>query len=236
MIRAVIVEDSRLARLELSTLLQVHAQIQLVGEAASAQEGVKLIQLVQPDLVFLDIDLGGKHAFNLLAQIDTNPAIIFTTAFDQYALKSFDYNTVDYLLKPIVPLRLEKAIEKAEALLNDKVIMPEQRVADKIFIQDRNKTWLVALNDIYLFESKGNYTQVFFKQNRPLILKSLQQMYDSLDKQQFIRVNRQQIINVDFIQEFLHTFTRGLTIKLRNGDMIAVSRRQVSAIKKIFGM
>ena len=117
MIKAVIVEDSRLARLELKTMLKGFAQIEIAGEAESATEALAMIASEQPDLLFLDIQLPGKNGFEILQELDQVPAVIFTTAFDQYALQSFEYNTIDYLLKPIVPERLERAIMKAEEQL-----------------------------------------------------------------------------------------------------------------------
>ncbi|MDB5123947.1 MAG: LytTR family two component transcriptional regulator [Mucilaginibacter sp.] len=120
MINAILIEDSRLARQELKELLKSFPQVQIAGEAGTASQAEELIKLVNPDLIFLDIHLPGKSGFDILQELDSVPAVIFTTAFDQYALQSFDYNAIDYLLKPIVPERLEQAIQKAEILLKEK--------------------------------------------------------------------------------------------------------------------
>jgi len=167
------------------------------------------------------------------------PAVIFTIAFDQYALQSFEYNTIDYLLKPISPERLEKAVLKAEGQLRT-VPKPDQREKpqenDRIFVKDGKKCWFITLANIRLFESKGNYTQIFFDDNSPLILKTLQHIEDSLDAQQFVRVNRGQIINIKFIKNVVKWFDGRLKITLTRGGEIEVSRRQMNRIREIFSI
>jgi len=237
MIRAIIVEDSRLARQELKELLKIHPQIEIVAEAASVDVAMALILKEDPDLVFLDIHLPGKSGFDLLAELDHLPAVIFTTAFDQYALQSFDYNTIDYLLKPIVPERLSSAILKSEALLHavrSKPAAGRLSADSRIFVKDGSKCWFVTLSDIRLFESKGNYTQLFFNEDHPLILRTLQQLEDTLDEKLFIRINRQQIINVNFISTVAEWFGGRLKLTLSSGESVEVSRRQLNRFKNLF--
>lgn len=240
MIKAVIVEDSRLARLELKTMLKGFSQIEIAGEAESATDALALIASEQPDLLFLDIQLPGKNGFEILQELDQVPAVIFTTAFDQYALQSFEYNTIDYLLKPIAPERLERAIMKAEEQLQQQkkteACTAKLTAASSIFVKDGNKCWFVTVGTIRLFESKGNYTQIFFEKNSPLILKSIQHVENTLDVQQFIRVNRQQIINVKFISGVAETFGGRLKLTLITGEQVEVSRRQVNRIREIFSL
>ncbi len=239
MIKTVLVEDSRLARLELRELLKSFGQIEVLGEAENAGHALEMIHSLQPDLIFLDIHLPGKNGFEVLQELDKVPAVIFTTAFDQYALQSFEYNTIDYLLKPISSERLEKAILKAEKQLRT-VFKPDQREKlqenDRIFVKDGKKCWFIILASIRLFESKGNYTQIFFDDNSPLILKTLQHIEDSLDAQQFVRVNRGQIINIKFIKNVVEWFGGRLKITLTQGEEIEVSRRQVNRIREIFSI
>lgn len=239
MITALIIEDSRLARKELTELLKVFPNIEIVGEAGDAAAALKLLDELNPDLIFLDIHLPGKNGFEILEEMENVPAVIFTTAFDQYALQSFQYNTIDYLLKPIVPQRLEQAVAKAELLLNKAATQSRRerlKVNDRIFIKDGEKCWFVVLNDIRLFESKGNYTQVHFDQHAPLVLRSLHQLNDTLDEQQFIRVNRQQIVNVRFILDVKEWFSGRIKLTLTSGEVIEVSRRQVNRIKELFSL
>jgi two-component system LytT family response regulator len=239
MINAILIEDSRLARQELKELLKSFPQVQIAGEAGTASQALELIKLVNPDLIFLDIHLPGKSGFDILQELDSVPAVIFTTAFDQYALQSFDYNAIDYLLKPIVPERLEHAIQKAEILLKETTAAVRREkltVNDRIFVKDGSKCWFITIGDIRLFESKGNYTQIFFDGNSPLILKSLQHIDETLDDQQFVRVNRQQIVNVKFIANVNEWFGGGLKLTLDTGETIEVSRRQVSRIRELFSL
>lgn len=238
MIKAVIIEDSRLARLELKELLKPHRGISIAGEADNADAALELIRLIDPDLIFLDIHLPGKNGFEILQELDKVPAIIFTTAFDEYALKSFDYQTIDYLLKPIVPEKLERAINKAQAQLIHNTTSAQSdksKIPDRIFVKDGNKAWFVNLDDILLLESRGNYTQIYFKEHSPLILKSLGQMEASLDERKFLRVNRQQIIGLKHIADVSGRFGSGLKIIIKNGQQISVSRRQAGRIKELSG-
>lgn len=238
MIRAIIVEDSRLARLELKELLKDFPQITVIAEADSAEQALLLIPAENPDLLFMDIHLPGKNGFEILQELDKVPAVIFTTAFDQYVMQSFDYNTLDYLLKPIAPERLKKAVLKAEQQITfpvaAAVIKKKLTITERIFVKDGKKCWFVTLSEVSLFQSMGNYTQVHFNNNAPRILKSLQHVEDMLDEQQFIRVNRQQIINVKYITEVAEWFEGRLKLTLTTGESIEVSRRQVNRIKECF--
>ena len=239
MIKAIIVEDSRLARQELKTMLKDFPQITITGEADSAEQALALIEADMPDLLFLDIHLPGKNGFEILQELDQVPAVIFTTAFDQYALQSFEYNTIDYLLKPIAPERLDRAIKKAEEQLQQRespVRVEKLTAAGRIFVKDGNKCWFVTIGDIRLFESKGNYTQIFFDKNSPLILKSIQHIENTLDNQQFIRVNRQQIVNAKFINNVAETFGGRLKLTLTGNETIEVSRRQANKIRELFSL
>ena len=239
MITAVIVEDSRLARKELLELLKDHPNIAILGEADAAETALQLIKQTNPDLIFLDIHLPGKNGFEILQELDPVPVIIFTTAFDQYAFKSFDFNTVDYLLKPISAERLKKAILKAEALLkhkSDSLSEDRLKLTDRIFVKDRNRSWFVTVAEIRIFESQGNYTQVFFDQERPLILRTLQQIINTVDERFFLRANRQQLVNTKFIMDVAELLGSRLKLTLITGEEIRVSRRQAGKIKAHYGL
>jgi two-component system LytT family response regulator len=171
--------------------------------------------------------------------LDQVPLVIFTTAFDQYALQAFAYNTIDYLLKPVVPEQLERAISKVEAKLEQQggsSKLKKMSLTDRIFVKDGNKCWFVTLGDIRLFESKGNYTQIYFDDQRPLMLKSLQQIDLLLNQQQYVRINRQQIVNIKFISNVDERFGGRLKLSLSTGEALEVSRRQANRIKMIFSL
>lgn len=232
--KAIIIEDSRLARLELRTLLKEHPEVTIVGEAANANDGRALIESLQPDLVFLDIQMPGKNAFDMLEELDEVPNVIFTTAFDEYALKSFEYNTFDYLLKPINAKRLAQAIQKTEErLVKDGATISHLTENSQVFVKDGEHCWLVKLADVRLFEIYGNYTRIYFKQAQPLILKSLNYMESRLDPQFFFRANRQQIINLSWVAKVDSWFGGKLKIELRDGHEIEVSRRQAVKLKEV---
>jgi two-component system LytT family response regulator len=236
-LKAVIVEDSRLARNELKELIKAHTEIEILGEAENVDEGFKLINETKPDLLFLDINMPEKDGFELLEMLDEVPTTIFTTAFDEYAIKSFEYNAFDYLLKPISQKRFSKSIEKViESVDNkakDKTKIESALSLDKqIFIKDGEKCWLVKIQDISLFEIVGNYTRVFFDNNKPLIYKSLAQVEEKLPTEVFFRANRQQIININHVKKVVSWFNGKLKIEMNSGEEIEISRRQSSLFKE----
>ena len=239
MIRVVVIEDSRLARLELRALLAAYPQLELVGEADSVANAVELIDAFRPDLIFLDIHLPGGSGFDVLSNLKRVPLVIFTTAFATYALESFEYNTIDYLLKPILPDKLDRAIQKAEIFLkkdDQEIAGTRLDLTDKIFIKDRSLSWLIAIQEIRMFESKGNYTQVFFNGCQPLFQKSLQQVFDSLKEGLFLRANRKQLVNIQWVREIIKNAEGKLIIKLLSGEEVMVSRRQMSKIKSHYSL
>lgn len=228
-IKAVIVEDSRLARNELKELLKDHEEISLVGEAENVDDGFELIKKEQPDLLFLDINMPEKDGFELLEMLDEVPIVVFTTAFDEYAIKSFEYNALDYLLKPISEERFAGAMEKVKKQLEQKDDHHDtKKLTEKsqIFIKDGEQCWLVKIGEISHFEIVGNYTRVFFQDEKPLLYKSLNQVEEKLPAEVFFRANRQQIINTNFIGSVVPWFNGKLKLTMQNGDEIEVSRRQ----------
>lgn len=239
-IKAIIIDDERLARSELKKLLQDFSDIQVMDEAANVDEGVEKIETQNPDLIFLDIQMPGKTGFDLLSELDKAPHVIFTTAYDEYALKAFEVNALDYLLKPIEPKRLADAIHKlqyeiskekndANGMLNRGPLTED----DQVFVKDGERCWFVKLSEIRLFESVGNYAKVFFANNKPLILKSLNALEERLDERVFFRANRKHIINLRWIEKIEPYFNGGLLVELKGGEKIEVSRRQTVKFKEM---
>lgn len=230
-IKAVIVEDSRLARNELRELIKKYPQLEVIGEAENVDDAYTLIQETRPQLLFLDINMPEKDGFELLEMLDHIPITIFTTAFDEYAIKSFEYNALDYLLKPINEKRFAQAIEKIEEKLNaqkEEPVTENRRLTgnSQIFIKDGEKCWLIKIGDISHFEIVGNYTRVFFQDEKPMLYKSLNQIEEKLPQKYFFRANRQQIINTNYIVDVVPWFNGKLKLMMANGDEIEVSRRQ----------
>ncbi len=226
--------------MELKNLLSKFPEIEIIGEAKNAEEGKKLIESKDADLIFLDIHMPGKTGFELLEEVENVPYVIFTTAYDQYAIKSFEYNTLDYLLKPINHKRLESALLKAQQAINnakEETTRQDFLALDKrIFIKEGDKCWLVELHKIAHFESMGNYTKVHFDDQAPMLYKSLNKIEERLQPDVFFRANRQSIINVNFIQEVVPWFSNTLKLTLKNGNEVEVSRRQSSKFKQLMSL
>jgi len=239
-VTAIIIDDERLARNELKKLLEQHPEIQIIDEASGVDEGVEKIELARPDLIFLDIQMPGKTGFDLLGELEKAPKVVFTTAFDEFALKAFEVNALDYLLKPIDPNRLSDAIQKLQtelaleqaSLLGGSVRGPLTE-ADQVFVKDGEKCWFVKLAEIRLFESVGNYAKVYFSSHKPLILKSLNALEDRLDEHVFFRANRKHIINLHWIEKIEPYFNGGLLVELKGGEKIEISRRQTVKFKEM---
>lgn len=232
--RALIIDDERLARKELTKLLEDFPEIEILGEAANADEAIELINSLKPDLLFLDIQMPGKTGFELLEMLDSVPTVIFTTAYDEYALKAFEVNALDYLLKPIQLDRLNETIAKLE---KPKPIAEEEAEAklglnDQVFVKDGDKCWFVSLTDIRYFESDGNYIKVFFENFKPMIHKSLNALDEKLNDRDFFRASRKHIINLSWVESIEPWFNGGLMVKLKGGDKVEVSRRQAAKFKE----
>lgn len=241
--KAIIIDDERLARNELRKLLQDFPQIEVVDEASNAKEGIEKIETLQPDLIFLDIQMPGKTGFDLLAELEKAPHVIFTTAYDEYALKAFEVNALDYLLKPIDNKRLADAViklEQVEAQEREAISAAVNRGvlsdSDQVFVKDGERCWFVKLGDIRLFESVGNYAKVFFGNNKPLILKSLNSLEERLDEKVFFRANRKHIVNLRMIEKVEPYFNGGLLLEIKGGEKIEVSRRQAVKFKEMMSL
>ncbi|MCJ1806615.1 response regulator transcription factor [Flavobacterium covae] len=232
-IKVVIVEDSRLARNELKELIKNFPEIEVLGEAENVDKAYELINSLNPDLLFLDINMPEKDGFELLEMLDDVPITVFTTAFDEYALKSFEYNALDYLMKPVSPNRFLKAIDKVKQKLENKAVKNRQKVeaSNQIFIKDGEKCWLLKVADIYLFEVEGNYTKVFFNDQKAVLNKSLNQIEKKLPED-FFRANRNQIININYIKNIDLWFSGNLLVDLKDDQKIEISRRQSSLFKE----
>ena len=232
--RAVIVDDERLARNELKSLLAGFPNIEILEECDSAESAIKVVDALKPDVVFLDIHMPGKDGFGVLEELDYTPHVIFITAYDEYAIKAFDVNALDYLLKPIQPERLKEAVEKVSKEIIEPVSLSDKLgLNNQVFVKDGDKCWFVNLADVPMFESEGNYVRVFFDGNKPLILKSLNNLANKLDENVFFRANRKFIINLNWIDKIESWFNGGLMVKLKNGEQVEISRRQASKLKEM---
>src|ERR1700733_2121428 len=242
MIRAIIIDDERLARNELKKLLLDFPEIEVIAEAANAAEGVERIDSLNPDLIFLDIQMPGKTGFDMLSELERAPNVIFTTAYDEYALKAFEVNALDYLMKPVEPKRLADALMKMKQKDEEEALSYAASnrgllgVNDQVFVKDGERCWFVKLSEVRLFESVGNYAKIFFANNKPLILKSLNSLEERLDDKVFFRANRKHIVNLKMIEKIEPYFNGGLLIELAGGKKVEVSRRQAVKFKEMMSL
>lgn len=239
--KALIVDDERLARKELMKLLEEHPSIEIVGEAMNAEEAMTMVNELNPDLLFLDIQMPGKTGFQLLEELDSVPYVVFTTAYDEFALKAFEVNALDYLLKPIQAERLAEAVSKIQEKEKSRAVAVQRGdkklgLNDQVFVKDGDRCWFVGLNNVRMFESDGNYIKVYFDNNRPMIHKSLNALDEKLDERAFFRASRKHIINLSWVEGIEQWFNGGLMVKLRGGDKVEVSRRQAAKFKDMMSL
>jgi two-component system LytT family response regulator len=231
-----LIDDERLARNELRRLLVAFPHIEIVGEARTAQQARELIGSVRPDLVFLDVQMPGETGLELLESLEPPaPRVIFTTAHDEFAVKAFELNALDYLLKPVDPARLATAV----ARLEDRpgcapAAAPTGQLGneDKVFVREGDRCWFVEVRTIRLLESEGNYTRVHFADAQPQLFRSLNAMEERLDAKFFFRANRRQIINLAWVEKIEPWFSGGLLVHLKGGAKVELSRRQAQEFRE----
>ena len=241
MIKAVLIDDERLARTELRKLLMDFPEIEIVGEAANAAEGLESIENLQPDLVFLDIQMPGKTGFDMLSELEKSPHVIFTTAYDEYALKAFEVNALDYLLKPIDETELKKAVERFKA---KRIYAPAGQQLFRNFIQnisqgkkekfklalaDASEVKYVTLDEIIRLQADSNYTKVHLTQNRVFVsAKTLKEYDEILKEQHFLRIHKSHLINPTHIE----SYDKQGWLKMSDGSEVEVARRKKEYVQE----
>ncbi len=232
--KTIIVDDERLARTELKRLLKAHPELSIVGEAANAQEASSLIEKESPDLIFLDIQMPGKSGFDLLEELDAVPAVIFTTAYDHFALQAFEVNALDYLLKPIEPERLAEAVTRIAKQNTPKQKSTEKLLeTDRVFVKDGDRCWFVPLEKVALFESEGNYTRLYFENEKPLVCRSLAYLEERLEPKIFFRASRKHIINLKWVVNLESSHNGGMIVMLQGRKTVEMSRRQAQRFREL---
>jgi two-component system LytT family response regulator len=227
--KALIVDDERLARVELRRLLGAHPEVEIVGEACDGNEACDLVRKLAPDLLFLDIQMPGKTGFEVLEALDDVPQVIFTTAYDEYAIRAFEVNALDYLMKPIAPARLAASLARVRPVSG----VPR---LEQVFVRDGDRCWILRLPEIFLLESEGNYTRVNFGSERPLIRRSLNALEEQLDPAMFFRADRKQILNLKWIEKVEVAVSGGLLVTLRGGRTVEMSRRQSARLREVLSL
>mgnify|MGYP005748524549 CR=1 FL=1 len=235
--RVYLLDDEILALQELQVMLQPFSELEIVGMSDRVDEAIEQCNELLPDLIFLDITMPGKDGFQFLEALDQVNAVIFVTAYDQFAIKAFEINALDYLLKPINPLRLKEAIQRFLSKAKDQNL-EESRLSPekKIFIKDGEICHFVPVSKIFLLESVGNYVRVHYENQKPLLHKSLNYLESRLPEDLFFRANRQYIFNMDFIQKIEPYFNSTLLIKLNSGHEVDLSQRQSVKFRDLTGI
>jgi len=239
--KALIVDDERLARGALRRLLKAHPYVEILGEAGNSDEALRAIRKFCPDLLFLDVEMPGCNGFELLEKLDDVPVVVFTTAYDEYAVRAFEISALDYLVKPIAPDRLGASlarVQKALATLSQEsaVNAPGGSALHQVFVRDGDRCWIVRLTDIVLMESVGNYTRLHFGDNAPLIYRSLAAIEERLSPTVFFRTSRFQIINLRCIENVENEMEGRLVVKLSNRTRVEISRRQSRRLRELLSL
>lgn len=243
--KALLIDDERLARNELRRLLAATPEIKIVGEAANAVQAREQLRQLRPELLFLDVQMPGQSGLEFLADLDPPiPHVIFTTAYDEFAVKAFEFNALDYLLKPVDPARLAAALDRlrdraatngaATSAATAAPLAPLARLRpeDKVFVREGERCWFVEVQTIRLLESEGNYTRVHFEDAQPQLFRSLNAMEQRLDPRCFFRANRRQLINLRWIEKIEPWFSGGLLVELKGGAKVELSRRQAQDFRE----
>jgi two-component system LytT family response regulator len=235
--KTIIVDDERLARREMRRLLAEFGEISIAGEAEDLSEAVRLIEREKPHIVFLDIQLANENGFDLLEKTDRDFKLVFVTAFDAYAIRAFEVNALDYLLKPVNPERLAKAIERLTDEKTDEKNDPRPfEFDDRIFLEIGSRSVFLKVREISHINSSGDYSEVFTVSGKKFLLeKPLREWEERLPEKHFLRIHRQTIINLEEIEEIETWFNRTFQVRLKNyRAMLAVSRRYAVKLKSKF--
>ncbi|MFA6402254.1 MAG: LytTR family DNA-binding domain-containing protein [Salinivirgaceae bacterium] len=236
-IKVLIIDDERLARKDLANMLAEYPEVELVGEAQDVPSAIKAIESLSPDLVFLDIQMPGQTGFDLMDQIDFAGKIVFVTAYDEYALRAFEINALDYLMKPVSHERLKKTLSRFE--VSDEVIPKNYaplNYDDRLFTTLGTKVQFLKINSIVLIHAEGDYTYITCSDgHKGLVTKSMKEWEDRLPSTHFSRVHRNSIINTDYIEEVDKWFNYSFRVRLKGiKDEVVISRRYGKKLKDHF--
>lgn len=256
-LKALIVDDELLARDIIRQLLKKHEELIIVGESSSGLKAVQAIEDLEPDIVFLDVQLPDLNGFQIIKEVEISfkGIFIFTTAHNKYAVEAFETSAVDYLLKPFSEERFDKAVQKAiehfkafrelnTQRATDKLLNVYQQLLGKegikrhmqrVLVRENKKIFMISLKDVYYFEASGDYVKIQLKNKTHLINESLNNMEKQLDAQQFVRIHRSFIVNIDFIKEFIPHFNNEYIIVLENDAQVKLSRSYKNLFKEIIG-
>lgn len=238
-IRTLLVDDTRLARAELRTLLAAHPDIEVVGEADDVAPAIAAIEALHPALVLLDIQMPGGTGFDVLEGLAHAPLVVFSTAYDQHAVRAFEANALDYLVKPVVPERLASALarvrERVATAGSEALPAPVASplgLHDQVFLRDGERCWFVQLAEVSRIVVDGNYARVWFRGTSALLTRSLAALEARLDAGVFFRANRNTLVNLRHVQGIDLSVGDGYDLTLKDGATVEVSRRQARELRE----
>lgn len=238
-LRVLVVDDARLARREMQTLLAAMDGVECIGEADDVPAAREALARLHPDVVLLDIQMPSGSGFDVLDGLQVPPSVIFTTAYDQYAVQAFDANALDYLLKPVEASRLQAALDKARARIAEAA--PTARSSgdaaklgaeDTVFLRDGERCWFVALGEISRIVVDGNYARLWFRGQNALLSRSLAALEARLEPGLFFRANRNTLVNLRKVRGVELSVADGYDLTLEDGSQVEVSRRQARELRE----
>jgi len=236
MIKTILIDDEPLAIVELQSMLSAYPEIEIISVSNDAQDGIQKIQHDNPQLLFLDINMPGKNGFDLLSELGSAPEVIFVTAYDQFAIKAFEVNALDYILKPVNPERLKEAVTKVIRKLTQAGGDRALDINKRIFIKDGEQCFFVPIHQIFYIESVGNYVRLHFRDKKAMLHRSLNYLEEKLPDEHFFRTSRQEMINVNFIKNIVPYFSNTLQVEMETGIKIDLSQRQSVKFKEKMGI
>ncbi|MCE2995403.1 MAG: LytR/AlgR family response regulator transcription factor [Cyclobacteriaceae bacterium] len=236
MIKTILIDDEPLAITELQSMLSPYPEIDIISVSNDAQDGIQKIQQFNPQLLFLDINMPGKNGFDLLSELSNAPEVIFVTAYDQFAIKAFEVNALDYILKPVNPERLKEAVTKVIRKLTQAEGEKALDINKRIFIKDGEQCFFVPIHQIFYIESVGNYVRLHFRDKKAMLHRSLNYLEEKLPDEHFFRTSRQEMINVNFIKNIVPYFSNTLQVEMETGIKIDLSQRQSVKFKEKMGI
>ncbi|MBI3219796.1 MAG: response regulator transcription factor [Bacteroidetes bacterium] len=236
MIKTILIDDEPLAITELQSMLNAYSEIDIISVSNDVQDGIQKIQQHNPQLLFLDINMPGKNGFDLLSELGSTPEVIFVTAYDQFAIKAFEVNALDYILKPVNPERLKEAVTKVTRKLAQVEGEKSLNINKRIFIKDGEQCFFVPIHEIFYIESVGNYVRLHFRDKKAMLHRSLNYLEEKLPEEHFFRTSRQEMINVNFIKNIVPYFSNTLQVEMATGIKIDLSQRQSVKFKDRMGI
>ena len=242
-LRTIIVEDEELARNLMKSFLSGNDKIEIIAECENGFEGVKMINELKPDLVFLDIQMPKITGFELLELLEHKPQIVFATAYDQYAIKAFEFNAADYLLKPYSKDRLNEAVEKVseriqkEGLISDVADKisnyPKDDMLDRVVVKDRHKIHIIPVDHIRYIESMDDYVMIYTTEGRHMKQKTMHYFEDALDPKEYVRIHRSYIVKVSEINEIQQYEKESYIVILHDKTKLKVSKTGYKNLKEV---